>query len=40
MRRTAPILQRIDWITIGLVLTFMAMGLLNIASSTSGAETV
>jgi rod shape determining protein RodA len=40
MRRTAPILQRIDWITIGLVLAFMAMGLLNIASSTSGAEAV
>ena len=40
MRRTAPILQRIDWITIGLVLTFMVLGLLNIASATSGAENV
>ena len=40
MRRTAPILQRIDWITIGLVVTFMALGILNIASSTSGAESV
>ena len=40
MRRTAPILQRIDWMTIGLVLTFMVLGLLNIASATSGAENV
>ena len=40
MRRSAPILQRIDWLTSGLMITFMALGLSNIASATSGAEAV
>ena len=40
MRRSAPILQRIDWINSGLVILFMLLGLLNIASATSGAEDV
>ena len=40
MRRSAPILQRIDWVTSGLVIVFMLLGLLNIASATSGAEDI
>jgi rod shape determining protein RodA len=40
MRRTAPIIQRIDWLTVGIVVILMFMGLFNIASATSGADAV
>jgi len=40
MRRTAPIIQRIDWLTVGIVLSLMFLGLFNIASATAGADAV
>ncbi|MGB1944245.1 MAG: rod shape-determining protein RodA, partial [Flavobacteriales bacterium] len=40
MRRTAPISQRIDWLTAGLVFALMVIGLFNVASATAGASTV
>ena len=40
MRRTAPITQRIDWLTATLVAGLMVMGLFNVASATAGADAV
>ena len=40
MRRSTPINERIDWLTVGLVVGLMFLGWLNVASATAGAETV
>lgn len=40
MRRTAPISQRIDWLTAALVVVLMTVGLFNVASATAGADAV
>ena len=40
MRRTAPISKRIDWLTTGLVVALMVIGLFNVASATAGANPV
>ena len=40
MRRTAPITQRIDWLTATLVAGLMVVGLFNVASATAGADAV
>ena len=40
MRRTAPIIQRIDWLTVAIVVILMAIGLFNVASATAGADSV
>lgn len=40
MRRTAPISQRIDWLTAALVVILMTVGLFNVASATAGADAV
>ena len=40
MRRTAPIIQRIDWLTVAIVVILMAIGLFNVASATAGADAV
>ncbi len=40
MRRTAPISQRIDWLTASFVLALMLIGLFNVASATADASTI
>lgn len=40
MRPSLPLLQRIDWITVVLITALVALGWLNIASATSGANPV
>ena len=40
MRRTVPIIQRIDWLTVAMVIILMALGLFNVASATAGADSV
>ncbi len=40
MRRDVPLLQRIDWIAIGLVVVLALLGWVNVISATAGAEEV
>ena len=40
MRRTSPIIQRIDWLTVAIVTSLMVIGLFNVASATAGADAV
>ena len=40
MRRDVPLLQRIDWIAIGLIAALALLGWINVISATAGAEEV